>query len=578
MGWNKDHGTAAKVNAEYAKEQGNVAKQEATNLSQLKTDVEAATQNASTAADNANAIIKDANIAASNADDAASEAFTQANHAKNEGNRAKAEADRLAGTDVSKLDNKIGSLSSLNTTNKTSVVASVNEVATQLAQTENVLKNQESVLNFENSVVGGDWSFALMSAHDALPDSGGVIIVPTTITIKNPVVFTKKIHLKGIDFSHSINFLNTSRIIKDGAFDGITISGYSSFIENITIDGATGNTGDGIVITTSRVGMRNVSVMRQGNDGIRMGKKASDNLNGWNFSNIFAIANGRDGLHFNHETENLIPDLTAGILNGADTRDNGRDGLHVGKTLSNSFFGVMAQHNGRHGVYVSPAARGNHFYNPYTESSGAGPNDEFHLDEGSIQNYVMGQRAGLAYNSIVNNSTSNLIVGSNPQITGNPYYAQSGYHADKFVIGNRELSGSWEIANESSRNLHFMLKGTSANGRFIFWQADKTQVAEFDSLAFRNTGKPINGIFAMHATVAIPSIPAHSSIDITRTVNGINQYSQVSVHPIGGLQSGLIWSAYPAENSIIMRVANITNTASTAESKPIRFSGLVLGA
>lgn len=134
MGWNKDHGTAAKVNAEYAKEQGNVAKQEATNLSQLKTDVEAATQNASTAADNANAIIKDANIAASNADDAASEAFTQANHAKNEGNRAKAEADRLAGTDVSVLDNKIGSLSSLTTTNKTSVVASVNEVTTQLAQ------------------------------------------------------------------------------------------------------------------------------------------------------------------------------------------------------------------------------------------------------------------------------------------------------------------------------------------------------------------------------------------------------------------------------------------------------------
>lgn len=127
MGWSKDHGKSAKVNAEYAKEQGNVAKQEATNLAELKSNVEAATQNASTAVENASAVIEDANTAASNADNAASEAIAQAN-------RAKAEADRLAGTDVSKLDNKIGSLSSLNTTNKTSVVASVNEVTKQLAQ------------------------------------------------------------------------------------------------------------------------------------------------------------------------------------------------------------------------------------------------------------------------------------------------------------------------------------------------------------------------------------------------------------------------------------------------------------
>ncbi|MGA4519585.1 glycerophosphodiester phosphodiesterase [Solibacillus silvestris] len=107
MGWSKDHGTAAKVNAEYAKEQGNVAKQEATNLAELKSSVEAATQNASAATENANAVIEDANTAASNADSAASEAIAQANHAKNEGDRAKAEADRLVGTDVSKLDNKI---------------------------------------------------------------------------------------------------------------------------------------------------------------------------------------------------------------------------------------------------------------------------------------------------------------------------------------------------------------------------------------------------------------------------------------------------------------------------------------
>lgn len=136
MGWSKNHGKSAKVNADYAKEQGNVAKQEASNLSQLKSDVEVATLNASTATENANAVIEDANTAASNADSAASEAIAQANHAKNEGNRAKAEADRLVGTDVSVLDNKI------------------QQVTTQLAQTARQTQTLQHGLNVINGTAG----------------------------------------------------------------------------------------------------------------------------------------------------------------------------------------------------------------------------------------------------------------------------------------------------------------------------------------------------------------------------------------------------------------------------------------
>lgn len=171
MGWSKDHGNIAKVNADYAKVQGDVAKQEASNLSKLKTDAEVATENASTAAQNAN-------TAKSNADNAASEAITQANHAKNEGDRAKAEADRLAGTDVSVLDNKIGSLSSLNTTNKTSVVESVNEVTTQLAQTAS--KDELKVI--ERSV--NDIPFQ-SSMYDKIPTLNKQVAFPTGFTWTN---------------------------------------------------------------------------------------------------------------------------------------------------------------------------------------------------------------------------------------------------------------------------------------------------------------------------------------------------------------------------------------------------------
>lgn len=71
--------------------------------------------------------------AITNANDAATNATTQANFAQTQGNYAKAEADRLVGTDVSVLDNKIGVLTSLNTTNKTNMVGAVNEVVSSLA-------------------------------------------------------------------------------------------------------------------------------------------------------------------------------------------------------------------------------------------------------------------------------------------------------------------------------------------------------------------------------------------------------------------------------------------------------------
>jgi hypothetical protein len=73
-------------------------------------------------------------IVLANMETATENANTQALYAKGQGDYAKAEADRLVGTDVSTLDNKIGPLTNLTTTNKTSVVNAINEQATLLAQ------------------------------------------------------------------------------------------------------------------------------------------------------------------------------------------------------------------------------------------------------------------------------------------------------------------------------------------------------------------------------------------------------------------------------------------------------------
>ncbi|CAM3729014.1 glycerophosphodiester phosphodiesterase [Mesobacillus zeae] len=73
-------------------------------------------------------------MAATDAQAATITANAAASHAQTQGDYAKSEADRLVGTDVSVLDNKIGALSNLQTINKDSVVAAVNETTAQLAE------------------------------------------------------------------------------------------------------------------------------------------------------------------------------------------------------------------------------------------------------------------------------------------------------------------------------------------------------------------------------------------------------------------------------------------------------------
>jgi hypothetical protein len=109
-------------------------------------DIEIFKNEVNTKVDQAVEAVAGAEAAATSANAAANNATTQAEYAEAQGDYAKAEADRLVGTDVSTLDNKIGPLTSLTTTNKSSVVEAINEHTTLMAE-----KAQQTDLDFQKT-------------------------------------------------------------------------------------------------------------------------------------------------------------------------------------------------------------------------------------------------------------------------------------------------------------------------------------------------------------------------------------------------------------------------------------------
>lgn len=188
MGWSKNHGNIAKVNADYAKAQAEIAKQEASNLAELKTNAEVAAENANTATADTIAVIEDANTAASNADNAASEAATQASYAKNQAERAKSEADRLVGTDVSVLDNKVTIISQ-------KVDTEIGKVTQQLDETNRQTQTLQHGSNVINGTIGSPLDVQIQGR--TLISLGNSTLDST----KKYVLADKKIKIKWADAS-----------------------------------------------------------------------------------------------------------------------------------------------------------------------------------------------------------------------------------------------------------------------------------------------------------------------------------------------------------------------------------------
>jgi len=195
--------------------------------------------------------------------------------------------------------------------------------------------------------------------------------------------------------------------------NGILLSGDTSGIEDFEINGNS-QSGDGFVITGSRVRTIKILTHTNGQDGWRIGitddGAGTINANLFYMEQIVSLSNTRHGGFIHHTNTTTsgtfpqgVPNINDGVLMKHDARLNGGDGLRIGNAIDNTFYSHGAQNNTGRGFVLEADARGHSFYNPYNEVNSSGTDTvQFELKAGAKNNYVDRERFGTVTKLFIN--------------------------------------------------------------------------------------------------------------------------------------------------------------------------------
>lgn len=222
-----------------------------------------------------------------------------------------------------------------------------------------------------------DDTLAIMAAHDALPSTGGRITLKQGKLYRHAsqLLFTKRIEIDGTISLEDQTVTPNCGFIKASTLHatGIILSGPCSKMVGVAYKGEVGNTGDGIQIRTRSVVLRDVSVTKMGDVGIRIGDASvSYNCNLFQLHNVVSRGNGGDGIYMHSDDSNSDPKANAGTFIGVECNFNGGHGLHMGNSNTNTFIGYHGESNTGWGIYLEKRAQLNVFIGGDLEINTAG--------------------------------------------------------------------------------------------------------------------------------------------------------------------------------------------------------------
>jgi len=379
----------------------------------------------------------------------------------------------------------------------------------------------------------------------------GIFKITSSISIPNFVT------LEGAGFGTSSGTAAT-RILKTGSFTGIVVN-VASQLKNLSVDGNTGNGGDGIQILGGRSVVKDVSSFSHGQDGFKVGgysSQSSANTNLWRIFNVISRSNTRHGMWIAHEGKTSLPDVNAGILVGFESSFNGGDGIKISETIDNQIYGLAIQTNTGIGVHLAQYALGNYIPYSYTENNTGGGTV---LDTGADRNCVFGYRAGLVNDEIVNNGADNMIIGRKGSITNIPLHKSAEGFNDIRIVEDG-TSGVWKLSKEATtRNLLVELTSTSANADLVVRStgggvAGARFSTDTNSVAVRD----LRGRTSV--TLNFGTIPTSSSVDVAVTISGADSTYGYLASPQFAVPAGITWCAYwdSTASAVKVRCANST--------------------
>lgn len=286
-------------------------------------------------------------------------------------------------------------------------------ITSQLAETEQNLNSREiNVMYPPAPLVGAtgngvaDDTSAINACITYLNGKGGIIRFPvgkfrftTKITVPNGVT------LKGSGMRESFDLNTDNRptsLVKDGNFDGIELRAASA-LEDLCVDGATGNGGDGVLLMGNKSRLANVMVSKMGRDGVVIGSPTiPGNRNSWYMSNVASIKNGRHGFIIDDISDGDGPNANAGMALRCNAWSNSGDGWVIGYCSVNTFIQCYAESSLDVGFRVKGTSIRNMFLNCGSEQN---VNGNFLLETGSANNLLFG-----AFEYVPTDNGNNLIM------------------------------------------------------------------------------------------------------------------------------------------------------------------------
>jgi len=330
-------------------------------------------------------------------------------------------------------------------------------------------------------------------------------------------------------------------LVKSGNGPALVVGGAAQ-VRQLSIEGAPGNQGDGLLVLGGRSLVQDVSVFGQGRDGIKVGDASSStaNTNLWRLTTVISRQNGRHGLFVAHEGARQRPNANAGLLNGIDASHNGGDGVRVSEAVDNQFIGVAAQSNAGGGVVLEALAIGNVLLAPYCEANGGG---DIRLAPGADRNMVLGVRSGLINSGVANQGADNVIWGRYGSVRSVPLH--EGPEAfESLEILERGGSGVWRLRKlPGSRQLAIELAATGQGADVLL----HSEGAGSSGLRFANDthSAALRDLRArVGVAVNIDALPPGGTVDVPFALSGADARSVFLATPQFQPAPGLCWNVY----------------------------------
>lgn len=232
------------------------------------------------------------------------------------------------------------------------VSAHVNELKTALLN-----RREYNVLDYGAAGDGAtDDSAAIQAAHDALPSGGGTVYVPAgSYVLDATVVLSKKVHLVGAGATaEQATVLAPTTFIKKSTLNGpgFQVTAACCLLEGFLLDGQASNGGDGISVEQHGCHIRDVSVFRQGGNGIRIGTASTDNCNFWRLDHAKSMSNTGHGVYICSNSGGA-PDANAGTAINVSVDNNTGDGMRIDNAWLNTVIGLLAEGNTGYGLNLT---------------------------------------------------------------------------------------------------------------------------------------------------------------------------------------------------------------------------------